>query len=192
MDFLGESLNWGNLRASLHVKLKRKKTKSVYYSASLQLNKGFRFTGRRIDSCYLTAFLKDMHRPRKKSPLKTGRKLLFQNEIYYFDAPETDLKKKSQTECGESLRQNSIHVVTEQNKLRCQSVKIALFLAVSVFQLITSLKRCVCWNCDPHDFPVLHVVCWHRPARAGWKIKLFISSPRVSTQLAQTYDTTKL
>lgn len=69
------------------------------------------------------------------------------------------IKKKSQTECGEPLRQNSIHVVTEQNKLRCQSVETALFLAVSVFTLITSLKRCVCWNCDPHDFPVLHVVC---------------------------------
>ena len=55
---------------------------------------------------------------------------------------------------------------------------MALFLAVRVFTLIKSLKRCVCWNCDPHDIPVLHIACWHRPAQAGWKIELFISSPR--------------
>lgn len=57
-------------------------------------------------------------------------------------------------------------------------VKKALFLAVSVFTSIKTLGRCICWNRDLRDIPIIHIACWHTPALAEWKIKLFLSIPR--------------
>lgn len=53
---------------------------------------------------------------KKKKKNSENRKEAFTPD---FDAPGIDTKK-SQTECGESLKQNSIYVVTQLNKPRCQ------------------------------------------------------------------------